>query len=164
MTIRHVRFEPLFPDVTPPAKATSASAAYDLRAHVAGREIECRAAGTVTRRRCSGDAFRLTHGETAKIPLGFRSQFDESLEAQIRPRSSFGFSGILIPNAPGTIDCDYREEWIVLLANLSSTDFEIRHRERIAQVIFTSTEPVDWVIAAVMPSERSGGFGSTGRA
>jgi len=67
-------------------------------------------------------------------------------------------------NTPGTIDSDYRGEVKVLAVNLGDEPFEIRHGDRIAQMVIA---PV--VRAAVkgveeLPvSERGeGGFGSTG--
>ena len=40
-------------------------------------------------------------------------------EAQIRLRSSWGLKGLIIPNAPGTIDEDYRGEIKVMLKNIT---------------------------------------------
>jgi dUTP pyrophosphatase len=41
-------------------------------------------------------------------------------EGQVRPRSGLARKfGITLPNAPGTIDSDYRGEVQVLLANLA---------------------------------------------
>ena len=44
---------------------------------------------------------------------------------QIRLRSSWGLKGLLMPNAPGTIDEDYRGEIKVMLHNLTSFDIKI---------------------------------------
>ena len=52
------------------------------------------------------------------IPQGY--------EAQIRPRSGLAWkNGISIPNAPGTIDADYRGEIKVMLVKLSKEPFVI---------------------------------------
>jgi len=47
--------------------------------------------------------------ERAIIPTGLFIELPIGYEAQIRPRSGTAFKkGISIPNAPGTIDSDYR--------------------------------------------------------
>ena len=43
-----------------------------------------------------------------------------------------------MPNAPGTVDADYAEEWMVIVRNDSPVRKRIVHGERIAQVVFAS--------------------------
>ncbi len=54
---------------------------------------------------------------------------------------------------------------MVILINLSQEDFVIRHGERIAQMIISSHEKVEWkLVAELEETERgNGGFGHTGR-
>ena len=60
------------------------------------------------------------------IPTGWRIALPVGFEAQVRPRSGLALRhGILIPNAPGTIDADYRGEIQVILMNSGTVDFEI---------------------------------------
>ncbi len=48
-------------------------------------------------------------GGRALIPTGFAMALPEGFELQIRPRSGLALKhGIVLPNAPGTIDEDYR--------------------------------------------------------
>ena len=101
----------------------------------------------------------------ALIPLGFRARLPDGFEAQVRPRSGASFKkGLLIPNAPGTVDADYPEEWLVPVRNGTSAPMRIEHGERIAQAVFQRYEVVAWVPGSVAASsDRKGGFGSTGR-
>ena len=51
----------------------------------------------------------LLPGGRALIPTGFAMALPEGFELQIRPRSGLALKhGIVLPNAPGTIDEDYR--------------------------------------------------------
>lgn len=157
-----VQFAPVGEDVVVPTRATQDSVGYDLRAYVHGREIEWVGQNGLEARICNDLLFLLHPGDTARIPLGFASQFDPPLEAQIRLRSSLGFRGLIIPNAPGTIDPDYRGEWKIVLANISRTPYEINHADRIAQVVFSRVLRVSWERSSLTQSRRTGGFGSTG--
>ena len=57
-------------------------------------------------------------GDIAVIPCGFALAVPPGYEAQIRPRSGLAVKhGLSIPNAPGTIDSDYRGEVKVALIN-----------------------------------------------
>jgi dUTP pyrophosphatase len=69
-----------------------------------------------------------------------------------------------MPNAPGTIDADYRGEINVLLINHGSEDFVIRRGDRIAQMIINKVERVDFRPVDNLPDSQRGdeGFGSTG--
>lgn len=98
------------------------------------------------------------------IPTGFAMEIPEGYEAQIRPRSGLGAKGISIPNAPGTIDADYRGEVKVILINLSGSDFTVQHHDRIAQMVITpALQAVFTFHEELSSTERgSGGFGSTG--
>ncbi len=106
----------------------------------------------------------LKPAEIAMIPTGFAMEIPEGYEAQIRPRSGLGAKGISVPNAPGTIDADYRGEVKVLLINLSGKDFTVSHHDRIAQMVIAPiTRAVFHFSDDLSETERgSGGFGSTG--
>lgn len=100
------------------------------------------------------------------IPTGLYIELPPGFEAQVRPRSGLAIrNGIALLNAPGTIDADYRGEIKVILINLSTEKFVIKDGERIAQLIISRYESVDWERVDILnPSEReSGGFGSTGK-
>ena len=67
-------------------------------------------------------------------------------------------------NSPGTIDCDYRGEVMVLLVNLGDAPFTIARGERIAQLVVQRVERATLVeVDAIAATRRgAGGFGSTG--
>jgi dUTP pyrophosphatase len=68
-------------------------------------------------------------------------------------------------NSPGTIDADYRGEIKVLLINLGSEPFEIKHGERIAQMIIAKHEAAIWQVVDQLGEtiRGAGGYGSTGK-
>lgn len=107
--------------------------------------------------------------ERQLIPTGIFIELPLGFEAQIRPRSGLAFKhGISIVNSPGTIDADYRGEIKILLVNLSKEKFVIQSGERIAQMVVTKHERVNWQevqnIEQLSQTDRgSGGYGSTGK-
>lgn len=111
------------------------------------------------------DAVVLGPGEIVKVPTGWSVAIPAGFEGQVRARSGLSTRhGIGLPNAPGTIDADYRGELLIALINWGRDAFTIRHGERIAQLVIA---PV--AHAAVMEVESldetrrgAGGFGSTG--
>lgn len=91
------------------------------------------------------------------IPSGF--------EIQVRPRSGLALkNGVTVPNAPGTIDSDYRGELKVILINLGDTTFVVQRGDRIAQLVLAPVTRASWLeVEELDPTARgAGGFGSTG--
>jgi dUTP pyrophosphatase len=111
------------------------------------------------------EACILNPGERKAVTTGLRIAIPLGYEGQVRPRSGLALKqGLSIPNAPGTIDADYRGEVKVILINLGSEPVTIGVGERIAQLVICPVCRAEWVPAAELPeSERgAGGFGSTG--
>ncbi len=164
-----VVFEALHPGVLPPTRATPGSAGFDLHAYLAGRRVRCSDGVSSWEVESSqgekGWSIELRPGAMALIPLGFRARLPDGFEAQVRPRSGTSFrKGLQIPNAPGTVDADYPDEWLVPVRNATAAPLRIEHGERIAQAVFQRFELVRWEAGEVRPTtERAGGFGSTGR-
>ena len=103
--------------------------------------------------------------ERALVPTGIFIELPVGFEAQIRPRSGLATKhGITVINTPGTVDADYRGELKVSLVNLSKEAFAIEPGERIAQMIVSRHEHVEWEDVEVLSdTERGeGGWGSTG--
>lgn len=99
------------------------------------------------------------------ISTGLIIELPQGYEGQIRPRSGIAFKkGISIPNAPGTIDSDYRGEIGILVVNLSNEPATIEPGERIAQLVIAKYERVALqAVDSLTSTERGdGGFGSTG--
>lgn len=161
--------ERLHEDVTLPSRATAGSAGYDVRAYLAARRVRCSDGVTQSERdtdeRDGSWGLDLAPREMALIPLGFRTRLPDDIEAQVRPRSGQAFKHALtIPNAPGTVDSDYAEEWMVIVRNDAPTARRIVHGERIAQVVFARHVALELREAPVTrTTERAGGFGSTGK-
>ena len=108
----------------------------------------------------------LEAGARALVPTGIALALPAGYEAQVRARSGLALEhGILLPNAPGTIDSDYRGEVKVILWNSGSQPFRVRRGERIAQLVVAPIARLEWKEVAELPrSPRSGGgFGHTGR-
>ncbi len=104
--------------------------------------------------------------ERQLIPTGIFIELPPGYEAQVRPRSGLAIKhGITCLNSPGTVDSDYRGELKVILINLSDRDQVIHPGERIAQMIISSVEKVNWVPVEMInqTSRNEGGFGHTGK-
>ena len=100
-----------------------------------------------------------------KIPTGISMALPYGFEAQIRSRSGLALTdGIIVLNAPGTIDADYRGEIFVILYNAGSKVFLLKRGMRIAQMVIAPVLQAEWQeISALSTTQRgSGGFGSTG--
>jgi dUTP pyrophosphatase len=103
--------------------------------------------------------------ERKLIPTGLFIALPESYEAQIRPRSGLAIKkGLTVINTPGTIDSDYRGEIKIAVINLSNEEQTIQDGERIAQMIVSKYEKVEWsaVTSLDETSRGSGGFGHSG--
>jgi len=114
---------------------------------------------------CAVEDVTLEPGVPKLVPTGLTVEIPPGYEAQVRPRSGLALKhAIAMPNAPGTIDPGYRGEVRVILLNLGHKPYAIRAGDRIAQMIVTRYEPVEWVEGDLTDSTRgAGGFGSSGR-
>ncbi len=104
-------------------------------------------------------------GGRALIPTGLRVAVPQGHELQIRPRSGLALRhGITVPNAPGTIDSDYRGELGVIVLNASDREFVVERGMRIAQAVLAPVLRAVWeeVDTLEATARGAGGFGSTG--
>ena len=125
-----------------PARATRGSACFALAAA---------ATGVLTRR------------TVTLVPTGFRMRPPAGTFLEVRPRSGLSTKGVLMVNAPGTIDRDYSGEVKVPLTYLFSGRYTIRAGDRIGQIRVVADRPASFALGTVKPhASRSGGFGSTG--
>ncbi len=107
----------------------------------------------------------LSPGEQALISSGFKIEIPEGFEGQIRARSGLALKhGIALANGVGTIDSDYRGEIGIILINLGSLPFTVRHGQRIAQLIITRYSRMNTkIVKNISKSVRNdAGYGSTG--
>ncbi|MCU0229889.1 MAG: dUTP diphosphatase [Acidobacteria bacterium] len=129
-----------------PAYATDGAAGMDLRAAVT-------------------EPLVLPPGGRAVVPTGLIVEIPAGFEGQVRARSGLALrAGVGLPNAPGTIDSDYRGELGVLLVNWGDTPFTIARGDRIAQLVIAPVARA--VLEAVDDlggtARDGGGFGHTG--
>jgi dUTP pyrophosphatase len=146
MTQIHIQRLAGNPDLPLPERATSGAAGYDVRS--------------------ADPDFVLRAGERRLVGTGLAFAVPVGWEIQVRPRSGLALRyGITIPNAPGTIDSDYRGELRVILQNDGAEPVPIARGERIAQLVFARYEAPDLTeVPALDETGRgAGGFGSTGR-
>jgi dUTP pyrophosphatase len=137
---------PSNPDLPLPARQSAHAAGYD----VASAEPD----------------FVLGPGERRTVGTGLTFELPEGYEMQVRPRSGLALKhGIILPNAPGTIDADYRGELRIILQNSGAEPVTFRRGDRIAQLVFARHEaPAFEESDAISETLRgAGGFGSTGR-
>ncbi len=130
-----------------PAYATAGSSGMDLRAELS-------------------EPITLKSLQRALIPTGLFLQLPKGYEAQVRPRSGLAIKqGLTCLNSPGTIDSDYRGEVKVILINLSDEPQEIRHGDRIAQMVFQQVELANLIeVKEIDETQRGhGGFGHSGK-
>ncbi len=138
----------LHPDAVAPQRMSAGAAGLDLTACLPGGPV------------------LLKPGERCLVATGLALAIPPGYEGQVRARSGLALRhGLAIVNAPGTIDADYRGELQVILINLGDAPLEIRHGERIAQLVLA---PVAMLapreVDTLPPAGRgTGGFGSTGR-
>jgi dUTP pyrophosphatase len=88
------------------------------------------------------------------LPVGY--------EAQVRPRSGLALKcGITVLNSPGTIDADYRGDVGVVLINHGKEPFKVSTGDRIAQLVITKHEQINFVQVDVLTAtdRGAGGFG-----
>jgi dUTP pyrophosphatase len=134
------------PDLPLPARQSEQAAGYD----VASAEPD----------------LELVPGERRAVGTGLVFEIPPGWEMQVRPRSGLALRhGITLPNAPGTIDADYRGELKVILQNGGREPVVIRRGDRIAQLVFARHEAPALVEAGHVgeTARGTGGFGSTGR-
>ena len=130
-----------------PSRATPGSAGYDLCAAVQHDLV-------------------LAPGDRALVPTGYRFAIPPGYEGQVRPRSGLALShGILVPNAPGTIDSDYRGELRVILLNAGEKRCVIRRGDRIAQLVIAPVTTAEFCECDQLEATDRGerGFGHSGR-
>ena len=123
--------------------------------HAAGMDLHAAVAETVS----------IEPGKIELIPCGFAMAVPVGYEAQIRPRSGLASKhGVTVPNAPGTIDADYRGPIMVAPMNLGGSAFSITRGMRIAQMLVKPVPRTVWRQVSELPAtERGeGGFGHTG--
>lgn len=133
-------------DLPLPAYASAGAAAVDLLAAI-------------------DEPLLIPPGGRALVPTGLAVALPQNHELQIRPRSGLALKhGILIANAPGTIDADYRGEIAIILLNAGDAPFRVERGMRVAQGVLAPVTRISWaeVDSLDETARGAGGFGSTG--
>ena len=109
----------------------------------------------------------LNPGERGLVPAGIAIALPAGFEAQVRSRSGLAIkNGLIVLNAPGTIDADYRGEIMGIMINLGSEPFTITRGMRFAQMVVAPYTKVTWSQVEDLSQDETlrgaGGFGSTG--
>jgi len=141
-----VQIKKLNPNVEIPKYMTRGSAGCDVKA-------------------CLPQPLDILPGHRAAVPTGLAFGIPEGFEIQVRPRSGLSIKqGLTVVNTPGTIDCDYRGEVMILMINLGNEPVKIQNGDRVAQLVIKRVDQIEWtVVDDLTKTERgAGGFGSTG--
>lgn len=113
----------------------------------------------------SAEDVTITPGARHAVATGLAVAIPAGYEIQVRPRSGLALKhGISAPNAPGTIDSDYRGELKVILINHGAEPFAIARGDRVAQLVLAPVTRGAWEEVADLDetARGAGGFGSTG--
>jgi dUTP diphosphatase len=131
------------PTARVPVRATQGSACFDLT---------------------SAAAVELVRGKVELVRTGLKVRCPKGTFLEVRPRSGLASRGVLMVNAPGTIDQDYSGEVRVPLTYLFEGSYRIEAGDRIAQVRLVPDHTTRFRKGRVEAvASRNGGFGSTGR-
>ena len=146
MVTLKIRRAPEAADLPLPRYQTDQSAGLDLHAS------------------CS-EPITIAPGEIKLVPTGLFLEIPPGYEGQVRARSGLALRwGLCLPNAPGTIDADYRGELQVILGNVGAAPYTIERGMRFAQLVIAAVTQVQIEeVAELSDTARgSGGFGHTG--
>lgn len=151
-----LRFKVLRPEAQIPTRANPTDSGLDLYAYIA---LPAQASRSVF----------LEPEETLVINTGVAAELyadgapASGVELQVRPRSGLSSKGLWV--AFGTVDVSFRGELRVTLSNQTRRVFEVRHGDRIAQLVVVPVIiPHVVQVEELSPTPRgSSGFGSTGR-
>jgi dUTP pyrophosphatase len=142
----NLKVKRLRPEAKLPSRATTGASGFDLHS-------------------CINDGGSIQLNPTPKlIGTGIALEVPPGYDAQIRPRSGLSAKGVGV--TLGTVDSDYRGEVMVTMYMMApGISFEIKHGDRIAQLVIHKLADVKVVeTEALSTTERgAGGHGSTGR-
>ena len=103
-------------------------------------------------------------GGTCAVRTALAIELPTGYQGEVRSRSGLAVRGIVVANSPGTIDPGFRGEICVILHNHSDESLLVEPGDRIAQLVITRYEAVDWQeqdeLAASVRGES--GFGASG--
>jgi dUTP pyrophosphatase len=113
----NVKIQCLVPWVSPPAYDTKGAAGCDLSLALQDEVV-------------------LYPREITSYATGIALQIPDGYEAQIRSRAGMARKGIIVANAPATIDSAHVEEISILLLNTSDKPIRLIPHQKVAQLVF----------------------------
>lgn len=154
-----IPFVKLRPAAIIPKQATPGSAGYDLYA-CPPEPYEFNQNTEIT----------LDPSESVLIKTGIQIALPDNMYAQVCSRSGLALKqGVIVLNAPGIIDSDYRGEIGVILHNAGAQSTVVSLAKPIAQLVFANRISVNFdeitseAMARNDTARGTGGFGSTSR-
>lgn len=138
-----VKFKKLSPDAVVPSKKSDDDAGYDLRSSI---------------------DYDLYPNEIKIIPTDIAIELPKGTFGMVVSRSGLASRGIVVNNAPGIVDCNYRAGIGIILRNQTNDVFKICKGDRLAQMLIMDYNNVGWLVETnLSETDRGeGGFGSTG--
>jgi dUTP pyrophosphatase len=146
-----IKFQKLHPDALLPVRMTRESIGLDVSAFLL----------TETGRQ---NNLLIPPGNTRNVPTRLLIEPPRGYWVAVCSRSGLASKSVVVANAPGVIDPDYRGELRVLLYNGSNESVYVQHEQRIAQLVLLPAHLAAALsVTELSKTERgSGGFGSTG--
>jgi dUTP pyrophosphatase len=171
-----LKYHKLYADVDDLKFATQGSACADVRAYFGTHERMFKVYDNKNKEMqymafqlFTGDKFHtiLNPGDRALIPTGIVLDIPEGYSVRVHPRSGMSFkTGLSLSNCEGIVDWDYVEQLYISVVNISDSEVRIDHGDRVAQLELVKLPEYTIELADARPSaktDRSGGFGSTGK-
>lgn len=113
----------------------------------------------------AAESLNILPGAIGIIGTGIKMAVPVGWKAEIYSRSGMATSGILVANAPGKIDSDYRGEVKVILYNSTQQTVSIGIGDRIAQMELNPVYKITIDLVHELPTtvRGEGGLGHTGK-
>lgn len=98
------------------------------------------------------------------VGTGLKMAIEKGNYGAVCSRSGLALRGIVVNNAPGIVDSNYRGEVKVILYNQTDKPFKVCKGDRIAQLVICPYSTPEIRYASVLDDTERGsnGFGSTG--
>lgn len=164
-------------DAEYPEKATDGSACFDIKAYIGDINKDNATRTEIKAFDMNNTKFTLEANDERAIvippwcrvliPTGLICDIPDMHSMRLHPRSGMSFKyGVNLANQEGVIDNDYVEELFVALFNKTDVEYRVKHGDKIAQAELERTIKFRVKQLQTPPArktERSGGFGHTGR-
>lgn len=166
--IVEVKFKKLHPDVELPQYKTDEAAGFDIKAMSFQKLYDAsHQEGPIENFHLKmPESIQLLPHSRVLVGCGFAIALPRGYELQVRSRSGLALKeGIVVLNAPGTIDSDYRGEVGAIICNTSMFAVTITLGDRIAQCVLKRHEVAAFEEVDELPISirGEGGYGSTGK-